>query len=117
MNPKKLIASALLGATIIGGPIAGTASADRGPRPVCTGLNAAQSTATCKAGKVGSVTIQRDGLQLTVVSVQAAPGFTAHIDRGTGLEVEVQFRKGAKRWDFKAEVEDGVVETRTIRKD
>jgi hypothetical protein len=113
MSTKKLIASAVLGLTIISGPLAGAASA-RAARPVCAGLETSPSTATCSAGKFGSVTIARDGLVLTVVSVQPAPGFTARVDVATGLEVEVQFRKGTKRIDFKAEVEDGVVETRTL---
>jgi hypothetical protein len=62
------------------------------------------------------VTIERDGRILTVLSVQPAEGWTAKVDRRTGRQVEVQFTKGGVRWDFKAEVENGVVETRTILK-
>jgi len=58
------------------------------------------------------VTISTGGGVLTVTDVHTNAGWTADVEEASGREVEVTFRNGLRRIDFKAELEDGRLETR-----
>jgi hypothetical protein len=67
---------------------------------------------TFAAGQACSVTVQRSGGALTVLSVDTAAGFASEVEQAAGVEVEVQCSDGTSRVDFDAELEDGVVRVR-----
>lgn len=71
-------------------------------------------TAPCPAGAAGTVTLSQAGTDLTVETTAANPGWTATVERATGLEPEVTFTDGTVTVKFQAEVEDGGVRT-TVR--
>jgi len=60
----------------------------------------------------GSVTVRREGGTLTIVDVDAAPGWVPSIERSNGYEVEVTLRRAGERIDFSAEIEHDRVKTR-----
>ena len=60
----------------------------------------------------GSVTVAVDGLSVSVVSADPNPGWTAEIETDEPGEAQVNFRNGAARVDFRAEIEDGQLRIR-----
>jgi len=70
------------------------------------------STTVYRAGDGGTVTIAVTGSTLTIVSVDAAAGWSHEVKVASGREVEADFRSGARRIQFNAEFEDGEVRIR-----
>jgi len=60
----------------------------------------------------GSVTVAVEGLSVSVVSVDAKPGWVAEIETDEPGEAQVNFTAGDARVDFRAEVEDGRLRVR-----
>lgn len=67
---------------------------------------------TYPVAQAGSVTVARHDAALTVTAVVASPGWTSHVERSNGVEVEVTFRRDGQRVDFRAEFEHDRVKTR-----
>ena len=86
-------------------PPAPPAAAPADPAPVVT--ETVQS-----AGDAGTVTLSTAGGRLTVTAVAPNAGWTVDTERSAGREVEVTFRNGTRRIEFKAELADGRVQTR-----
>lgn len=74
--------------------------------------SAVTGTNVYQAGPAGTVTVSNDGSRLTIVSVDAADGWSHEIELRTGREVEMDFRNGGERVQFNAELEDGEVRVR-----
>ena len=74
--------------------------------------SASEGTVTYEAGAAGTVTISDDGNQRTIVSVDAADGWSHEIEVQAGGEVEMDFRNGGDRVQFNAELEDGEIRVR-----
>ena len=74
--------------------------------------SASEGAVTYEAGAAGTVTISDDGNQLTIVSVDAADGWSHEIEVQVGREVEMDFRNGGDRVQFNAEIEDGEIRVR-----
>lgn len=96
-----------------------TASTTQATTQTTTATNAAtltssasEGTVTYEAGTAGTVTISDDGNQLTIVSVDAAEGWSHEIEVQVGREVEMDFRNGGDRVQFNAELEDGEIRVR-----
>jgi hypothetical protein len=68
-----------------------------------------QATRTYPAADAGTVTVTRNGTSLTIDAADAAAGWNQHIERSSGREVEVTFRRDGRRVDFKAEIEGNFV--------
>ncbi len=74
--------------------------------------------ATVESGSVigvadaGTVTVAQVGAALEIVSVEPAAGWEHEVEVASGREVEVDFRKGTRRIQFDAELEDGEVRVR-----
>lgn len=83
-----------------------------GSTDVASASSASQGTVTYEAGVAGTVTISDDGNQLTIVSVDAADGWSHEIEVQVGREVEMDFRNGGDRVQFNAELEDGEIRVR-----
>lgn len=66
------------------------------------------------AGPAGTVELSVSGGFVTVTDVVPNPGWTVETERSAGREVEVTFRSAGHRIDFKAEFEDGRLETRVV---
>ena len=64
------------------------------------------------AGEAGTVTVAFDDGVLVVADVQPNAGWVFDVEERRGDEVEVKFRSGLRRIDFKAELEDGRIQTR-----
>ena len=79
---------------------------------VTTAVPPAPTVSVQTAGDAGTVTLSINGGTVTITGVQANAGWVAETERAAGREVEVSFRNGLRRIDFKAEVEDGRLETR-----
>jgi hypothetical protein len=62
-------------------------------------------TQTYAAANAGTVTVARDGTTLAISDVTTSPGWTVHVERTTGREVEVTFRRAGERVDIEAEIE------------
>lgn len=67
---------------------------------------------TYPAADAGTVTVARDGQVLTIVEVTEAAGWRAEVERSSGTEVEVTFRRDEQRVDFSAEIESQWVKVR-----
>jgi hypothetical protein len=67
---------------------------------------------TYAAAAAGNVTVRRDGNTLTVTGVSPSSGWSERIERSSGTEVEITFRRDGRRVDFKAEIEGDRVEVR-----
>jgi len=76
-----------------------------------------EGTKTYPVADAGTVTVTRDGTSLTVDAADAAPGWSHDIERASGREVEVTFRRNGRRVDFKAEIEDDHVKVRVRDRD
>jgi len=72
----------------------------------------ATATFTFDAGAGGHVKVTSNGSSLTVVTADAAAGWSEEIEVSSGPEVEVDFRSGDRRIQFKAELEDGEIRIR-----
>jgi len=111
-----VVASMLVGglAWAASGDPGGDASQTTNPSTASSvaGTLAPTGTFTFGAGEAGDVTLVSDGASLQVEGVAATPGWTVEVQVATGREVEVSFRLGADRIDFKAEVEDGQIRVR-----
>lgn len=55
------------------------------------------------------MTLSQSGSTISVVSVQPAAGWTYTVDKSTGGEIEIQFKKGSKEIHFKAALLGGVI--------
>jgi len=60
----------------------------------------------------GTVMVAFDGATLQLSDVTTFDGWTSHVERASGPEVEVKYLNGSRRVDFEAEIEDGMVKTR-----
>jgi hypothetical protein len=69
-------------------------------------------TETYAAANAGTVTVARDGTTLAISDVTTSPGWTVHVERTTGREVEVTFRRAGERVDVNAEIEHDRVKLR-----
>ena len=78
--------------------------------------DASASSVTYTAGDGGTVTVASNGSSLTIVSVNAAAGWSYEVEVAAGLEVEADFRNGTRRIQFNAQLEDGEVRIR-VRSD
>jgi hypothetical protein len=67
---------------------------------------------TYAVAAAGNVTVRRDGNTLTVAGVSPSSGWGERVERASGTEVEVTFRRDGLRIDFKAEIEGDRVEVR-----
>ena len=74
---------------------------------------AAGETLSYDAGEAGRVQIRRTGTGLELVDASPAAGWVVAKIETEMHEVEVEFRNGATELEFKAELEDGIVRTRT----
>lgn len=72
----------------------------------------ATATFTYDAGAGGTVKVTSNGSNLTVVTANAAAGWSTEIEVSSGPEVEVDFRNGDRRIQFNAELEDGEIRVR-----
>jgi hypothetical protein len=66
------------------------------------------------AGEAGTVTVSINGGVLTATDVHPNAGWTVDEQDLQGREIEVTFRNGLRRIDFKAEIEDGLLRTRVV---
>jgi hypothetical protein len=73
---------------------------------------AVTQTRTLDAAGAGTITYTVSGTTLTLVSANAASGWTAEVERAAGRELEVTFRSATGRVDVKVEFEDGQVRER-----
>jgi hypothetical protein len=64
------------------------------------------------AGEAGTVTLSVDRGVLTATEVHPNAGWTVDEQELQGREIEVTFRNGLRRIEFKAELEDGQLRTR-----
>ena len=69
------------------------------------------------AGEAGTVTLSINGGLITITDIGANAGWIPEIEERVGREVEASFRNGLRRIDFKAEFEDGQLETRVRERD
>lgn len=76
------------------------------PSPSPTGTPPGQAYS---AGEAGMVTLRVVGNALDIVSVQPASGWTVTTQQESGPEVEVVFKKGDRKIEFKASLHDGKV--------
>jgi len=74
--------------------------------------DSATATFTYDAGAGGHVKVTSNGSSLTVVTADAAAGWSTEIEVSSGPEVEVDFRNGDRRIQFNAELEDGEIRVR-----
>lgn len=83
------------------------------PSTVTTTAPAPAPTVTVfPAGDAGSVTLSVSDGMVTVAAVSPNAGWTVESEHGAGHEAKVSFRNGLRRIEFKAEFEDGRLETR-----
>jgi hypothetical protein len=83
------------------------------PSTVATTAPAPVPTVTVfPAGDAGSVTLSVSGGMVTVAAVTPNAGWTVESEHGAGHEAKVSFRNGLRRIEFKAEFEDGRLQTR-----
>lgn len=68
-----------------------------------------QETTTYAAGSAGSVTILREGEDLTVVSVDPAQGWTFDVKRESGEDIEVSFDSEGSEIHLRARVVNGEI--------
>jgi hypothetical protein len=66
------------------------------------------------AGEAGTVTLSINGGMLTVTDVHPNAGWTVDEQDLQGREIEVTFRNGLRRIDFKAEIEGTQLRTRVV---
>ena len=96
-----------------------TTTSTTGEEPAATPSVPSVSVQT--VGDAGTVTLSVSGGVITITDVHANAGWVAETEEAAGREVEVSFRNGLRRIDFKAEIEDGRLETRvrerTIERD
>lgn len=67
---------------------------------------------TYRAAAAGTVTVSRDGASLSITDVDPTDGWSHRVERGSGYEVEVTFRRAGERIDFDAEIEHDRVKIR-----
>ena len=72
---------------------------------------------TFDAAAAGTVTYRVDGLQLVLVAATPAAGWTVEVERGFGIELDLDFRSGARRVQVDVEFEDGGVRERVRLRD
>jgi hypothetical protein len=100
-------------------PTAGstTPTADPTPSDLLADGTSADDVRSVDAGPAGVVGYIFDG-DLSVATVDVAPGWTSEIEQSRGREIEVVFTAGAARIDVEVEIEDGAprerVRTRTV---
>ena len=70
------------------------------------------SESVIEVADAGMVTIAQAGAALEIVSVDVAAGWDHEVEIASGREVEVDFRKGTRRIQFDAELEDGQIRVR-----
>ncbi|MEZ4503704.1 MAG: hypothetical protein R3C39_13845 [Dehalococcoidia bacterium] len=75
-------------------------------------LVATAGTQTVAVANAGSVVIEVQSGSLTLVGTSANPGWTVEVESASGRELEADFRNGAQRVQFNAELEDGVLRIR-----
>lgn len=71
-----------------------------------------ESESVIEVADAGSVTMVETGTGLEIISVEAAAGWDHEVEVAAGREVEVDFRKGTRRIQFDAELEDGQIRVR-----
>ena len=86
-------------------------STDDSPSPD-DAASAPRGSETYTVVDAGTVTVAATPDGLVVTAVSSAAGWSGHVDWAQGRQVEVTFRSGDARVDFKAEVEDGEVRIR-----
>ena len=75
----------------------------------------AAGTQTIDVGEAGSLVLDVRAEGLTLVSTSPGAGWRVEVEEAAGREIEVDFRNGAARVNFEAELEDGVLRTRIER--
>jgi hypothetical protein len=107
--------SLLAGAS--GGASGGGSTSSTSPttQTTASGGNAAATTSSDQvvdAAGAGTVTVRRNGAQLTLVSAVPARGWRVEVEQAAGVEIEVDFRQGTRRVQVNLELEDGAVRER-----
>lgn len=69
------------------------------------------------AAGAGTVTYAVEGPQLTLVSATPAAGWVVEIERASGVELDLDFRAGARRVQVDVEFEDGGIRERVRLRD
>jgi hypothetical protein len=77
----------------------------------------ASETRTIDAAGAGTVIVDRQGGQLTLVSATPNAGWTVEVEQAAGGEVEVDFRMAGQRVQVNVEFEDGAIRERVRVRD
>jgi len=77
----------------------------------------ASETRTIDAAGAGTVIVDRQGGQLTLVSATPNAGWTVEVEQAAGGEVEVDFRMAGQRVQVNVEIEDGAIRERVRARD
>ncbi len=84
--------------------------------PSGTASDASETRAIDAAG-AGTVIVDRQGGQLTLVSATPNAGWTVEVEQAAGGEVEVDFRMAGQRVQVNVEIEDGAIRERVRVRD
>ncbi len=100
-----------------GGDSGGGSSTSTSPTTETTAAQPSAGVATSgdrvvDAAGAGTVTFRRSGTQLSLVSAVPARGWRVEVEQAAGVEIEVDFRQGARRVQVNLELEDGAVRER-----
>lgn len=110
----RLILAGMLSMTLAAGGLtvaadSGTsATGEAGTRAIA---EAGVSTNIFAVADAGHVTLETDGSTLTVASIDAAAGWSAELVAQTEAEAEIAFTSDSSWLRFRAELEDGQIET------
>ena len=101
---------------------AGTSTPDGATAPAPTDAPAGSQVdgadvRTFDAAGAGTVTYRVEGGQLTLVAASPAAGWRVEVERGSGSELDLDFRAGARRVQVDVEFEDGGVRERVRLRD
>ena len=105
-----------------GGDSGGGSSTSTSPTTETTAAQPSAGVATSgdrvvDAAGAGTVTFRRSGTQLSLVSAVPARGWRVEVEQAAGVEIEVDFRQGARRVQVNLELEDGAVRERVRIRD
>jgi len=89
-----------------------TTTSTTAPAPSTVTPAPAPTVTVFPAGDAGSVTLSVSDGMVTVAAVTPNVGWTVESQHGAGHEAKVSFRNGLRRIEFKAEFEDGALQTR-----
>ncbi|MGH3651313.1 MAG: hypothetical protein ACRDU9_11450 [Acidimicrobiia bacterium] len=102
----RLILAGMLSTSLAAGGL--TVAADSGTSATA---EAGVSSNIFAVADAGQVTLETDGSTLTVASIDAAAGWSAELEAQTETEAEIAFTSDSSGLRFRAELEDGQIET------